>query len=230
MNLLPYIYEQAELSSRTGVPLMRAMPLAYPDDLRCAELTTHYLFGEQLLVAPVVEEGASEREVYFPAGRWLPLFGGGDPIVGGQSAVVAAELTHIPVFVRENGVVPLNLGVSVSLGDDVGNQVDGYMRFTLLVYLTSELAYTFEDDGGNTVTVTARLDGRRVRAEVEVTGSYAVTLLFRAVDHVSSVLVNSEPLPRASVLADLDAGQWYVRDSEVLVTLPVGSSSILVAL
>src|SRR5690606_40838820 len=113
---------------------------------------------------------------------------------------------------------------------DLGNQVDGYMRFTLLVYLTSELAYTFEDDGGNTVTVTARLDGRRVRAEVEVTGSYAVTLLFRAVDHVSSVLVNSEPLPRASVLADLDAGQWYVRDSEVLVTLPVGSSSILVAL
>lgn len=230
MNLLPYIYEQAKVSSLTGIPLMRAMPLAYPDDPRCAELTTQYLFGEQLLVAPVVEEGASGREIYFPPGEWLPLFGDVAPITGGEASIVPADLTQIPVYMRKNSVIPLNLGAGLALGDDVGNQVDEYERLTLLIYLTGELSYRFEDDQGNSASVAARHEGGSVHAEVEVSGSYPVTLRLSALGEATSVLLNGESLTRATALERLDAGQWYARGDEVLVTLPVGRASLVIAL
>ena len=61
MNLLPYIFSEARRSATTGVPLMRAMALAFPDDAATALLDQQYLFGEQLLVAPVVFPGARPR-------------------------------------------------------------------------------------------------------------------------------------------------------------------------
>ncbi|MFD0670716.1 TIM-barrel domain-containing protein [Cohnella sp. GCM10027633] len=231
MNLLPYIYEQAGISAGTGIPLMRAMALAYPDDPRCAELATQYLFGDALLAAPVTEEGATETEVYFPAGSWLPLFGDGRPVTGGKSALVPSELATIPVFLRENGVVPMNLGAGFALGDDVGNRVDGYERLAMLVYVTTELVYRFEDDLGNAAAIAVRKDGGSVHARVEVAGDYSVTLRLGALGEATSVLMNGAPLIRASELNGLNAGQWVQRSGEVLVTLPAGqASTILVAL
>ncbi len=231
MNLLPYIYEQASVSSQTGVPLMRAMPLAYPADSLCTELETQYMFGEQLLVAPVVEEGAVERDVYFPAGKWLPLFGGeARTVEGGGLARVHADLSDIPVFLRENGVLPLNLGGEALLGDDVGNRTDGYDRLTLLIYLTGELDYRFEDDRGNAVAIAASREGSGLRATVEVTGEYAATLRLGALGEATSVIVNEAPLPRTRELNELDAGRWIGRGDEVLLTLTRGRHAVFISL
>ncbi|MBD2843749.1 hypothetical protein IDH44_00980 [Paenibacillus sp. IB182496] len=99
MNLLPYLYAEAQRSAATGLPLMRAMLLDYPDDPRCAALEQQYLLGEALLVAPVTEEGATAVDVYLPEGEWLPLVdeaagmrfaGGGDE--AGDEAAPAAEV------------------------------------------------------------------------------------------------------------------------------------------
>ena len=66
MALLPYIMEEAEKSVKTGVPLMRALWLEYPEAKKAGNIYDEYLFGDDLLVAPVVEEGKTEREVYIP--------------------------------------------------------------------------------------------------------------------------------------------------------------------
>ncbi len=69
MNLLPYIYTEAKRSADTGVPMMRAMGLEFPQDPDAAALDQQYMFGEQLLVAPVTTASATNRDLHIPAGR-----------------------------------------------------------------------------------------------------------------------------------------------------------------
>ena len=104
---------------------MRAPLLHFPDDPRVWDLKREYLFGPDLYVAPVVEEGATERTLYLPPGRWVELWDrteydgtlegggtggfriGGAPVEGGREVTVDAPLDEIPVFVRMNAVIPL---------------------------------------------------------------------------------------------------------------------------
>lgn len=64
-RLMPYIYSYAQLSHQTAMPIMRAMPLIYPDDPNCEDLTTQYMFGDYLLV------GAFSDSIYLPVGKWI---------------------------------------------------------------------------------------------------------------------------------------------------------------
>ncbi len=74
MALIPYIMEQAEISVSTGIPLMRALLLDFPQDSKVWNIFDQYLFGEDLLVAPIVTEGATKRTVYVPSGKWVHIF------------------------------------------------------------------------------------------------------------------------------------------------------------
>ncbi|GAA4295990.1 glycoside hydrolase family 31 protein [Anaerocolumna aminovalerica] len=74
MALIPYIMEQAEISVSTGIPLMRALLLDFPQDSKVWNIFDQYLFGEDLLVAPIVTEGATKRTVYVPRGKWVHIF------------------------------------------------------------------------------------------------------------------------------------------------------------
>lgn len=101
MRLMPYIAQEAEALARSGLPLMRMPALAYPDDHdRLASDPYAYLFGRDLLVCPVVENGVSARLVQLPEGRWVDLWSRAR-IAGGRSVLVPAPLEMIPVFVRE---------------------------------------------------------------------------------------------------------------------------------
>ncbi len=70
-QLYPYLAAAQRVYDRTGLPMMRSLALMYPGDRRGAALEDEYLFGPDLLVAPVVEEGARKRSVYLPRGRWV---------------------------------------------------------------------------------------------------------------------------------------------------------------
>lgn len=123
MNLLPYIWSEAIKSSRSGLPLMRALAVEYPDDARVRDFPYQYLFGEGLLVAPVAWEGQTELEVYLPDGVWHDLWSG-QRFEGAQTLTIATPKNHIPVFVRGGTVLALHLGASGKLGSAVGNAVD----------------------------------------------------------------------------------------------------------
>jgi len=70
-RLLPYIYSYAWEASRTGLPLVRPLALEFPDDAGSLDAPgDEYLFGRELLVAPVLHEGVTNRSVYFPPGKW----------------------------------------------------------------------------------------------------------------------------------------------------------------
>ena len=106
-RLMPYIYSHAWIASRTGLPLVRAMALEFPDDAGAvATPGDEYMFGSELLVAPVLYEGQSNRRVYFPKGTWIDWDYGYD-YEGGREWVVAAPQNRIPVAVRAGAIIPM---------------------------------------------------------------------------------------------------------------------------
>jgi len=96
--LAPYARSLARAYEADGLPLMRPLFLHYPDDPRCANLRDEYLYGQDLLVAPVMTRGASRRKVYIPEGEWLGLWDG-RPVLPGRVAV-PAPFGKPPVFYR----------------------------------------------------------------------------------------------------------------------------------
>ena len=103
-QLMPYLYSAVAETHRTGLPLMRGLWLHYPDDAKALAIQDAYLFGPDLLVAPVVELGAAERKVYLPAGTWWD-FWTQEKVAGGEMTI-PVTLDSMPVFVRAGAIVP----------------------------------------------------------------------------------------------------------------------------
>jgi alpha-D-xyloside xylohydrolase len=110
-DLIPYVRSFMHAASSSGVPVMRPLLFEFPDDpeaARLVELADQYLYGSELMVAPVLAAGATSRAVYLPAGagRWLD-YNGRRQVGAGPGMVTAdAPLDTIPVFVREGAIVP----------------------------------------------------------------------------------------------------------------------------
>jgi alpha-glucosidase (family GH31 glycosyl hydrolase) len=105
-RLLPYLYSAVRESCATGMPVMRALWLHYPDDAKAVACGNEYLFGENLLVAPVVEKGAATRQVYLPKGSWYD-FWSNEVIEGGREISRNVDLETIPLYVRAGSILPL---------------------------------------------------------------------------------------------------------------------------
>ncbi|MBO5352119.1 MAG: glycoside hydrolase family 31 protein [Lachnospiraceae bacterium] len=99
-KLRPYIRECMKEASENGSPVMRPMFYDFHEDKVCWETEDQYMFGPDLLVAPVMEEGVSTRTVYLPVGEiWTESYTG-KKYEGGQTVVAEAPIDVIPVFVR----------------------------------------------------------------------------------------------------------------------------------
>jgi alpha-glucosidase (family GH31 glycosyl hydrolase) len=99
LRAVPLLLRLWKKSVRSGIPPTRPLWLAYPQDRRARAQDQEWLLGRDLLVAPVVEEGASSRSVYFPAGCWQDP-GTGRRFHGARSRVVEAPLDTLPYFFR----------------------------------------------------------------------------------------------------------------------------------
>jgi alpha-glucosidase (family GH31 glycosyl hydrolase) len=109
-RLMPYLYTLAWQNHRTGLPLVRPLFFADPGDDRLHDVTSAYLLGESLLVAPVTTEGARTKDVVLPEGTWT-AWGTDQPRTetyeGGQTVTVDAPIDRIPVFVKAGSIVPM---------------------------------------------------------------------------------------------------------------------------
>jgi alpha-glucosidase len=119
IRLFPYIRSLANDAVFSGKPLWIPLGLAFPDDEDAWPLLDQLLFGEGLMVAPVVTEGAVSRDVYFPEGRWAPMLNAGTAVTGPTTTTVDAPLGEIPVFLRAGGIVPMTANTPRTLMDDV---------------------------------------------------------------------------------------------------------------
>src|SRR5262245_8974614 len=139
-QLMPYTYTLAWEARQTGMPLMRALWLHYPDDAAARALGTEYLWGRDLLIAPVFEKGARSRTVYLPAGTWYDWWTGARH-AGGQKVTRAVDLATMPIFVRAGAIIPLD-PVRQYTSQAVSEPT------TLRVFRGTDGQYTlYEDDG-----------------------------------------------------------------------------------
>lgn len=98
-RLVPYLVQQAEESVRRSTPLMRALFVDWPRDDRIWEFPHQYALGDDLLVAPVTEEGATTWDVYLPEGDWVDVWTG-EEVEGGRVVTRDVPLDIIPVYCR----------------------------------------------------------------------------------------------------------------------------------
>lgn len=104
-QLLPYTYTIVREAHDTGMPPMRALWLHYPEDPKAAAIGDEYLWGRDILVAPVTERGATARQVYLPQGIWYD-FWTGVRVEGNTTITRQVDLATMPVYIRAGAVVP----------------------------------------------------------------------------------------------------------------------------
>jgi alpha-glucosidase (family GH31 glycosyl hydrolase) len=103
-QLVPYVRAAAATAARTGLPIVRPLCLTDSADPRGWTLADAYGYGPALWVAPVLDEGAREREVALPRGEWIEAWSG-ERVRGGEEIVAPAPLHMVPVWVREGSIV-----------------------------------------------------------------------------------------------------------------------------
>jgi alpha-glucosidase/alpha-D-xyloside xylohydrolase len=102
---MPYLYSAVREAHDTGMPVMRALWLHYPDDPKAVACGDEYLWGRDVLVAPVVEKGVSKRRLYLPRGLWYDHWTR-TPVMGGQEVTRYVNLGTMPIYVRAGAVLP----------------------------------------------------------------------------------------------------------------------------
>ncbi|MFC4463354.1 TIM-barrel domain-containing protein [Streptomyces xiangluensis] len=109
-RLRPYLHEQMRVAAAAGVPPMRPLFVDFPQDEASWAVEDQFLFGPDILVAPITEPGARSREVYLPAGRTWTDAWTGDAHDGGRTLTVEAPIERIPVFTTRGAELPLKEG------------------------------------------------------------------------------------------------------------------------
>jgi alpha-glucosidase len=217
-ELLPHVYNTMKEASDTGVPALRPLFLEFPNDAKTWALDDEFMFGRELLVAPVLREQASERLVYLPAGNWYD-FWTGKPVEGGRAFKVPVTLDTLPIFVRA-GAFLFRQPVVQNTGQMESQPLDVY------AYPAAASSASFYEDDGATTDAQAFLrrrftqtrSGSSVVVEVGAAeGAWRpqareLRLHVRDEARVGRVLLNKSAVPRE---------RWSVSDDGfVVVGLP----------
>ncbi len=106
-QLMPYLFGTAIKAHERGIPMMRAMPLAFPDDPGCDTLDRQYMLGDALLVAPVLSADGLV-DYYLPEGRWTNVLNG-EVIEGGRWVRESHGYLSLPLLARPNAIIPVGI-------------------------------------------------------------------------------------------------------------------------
>lgn len=244
-RLLPYLYNAFYQSTETGIPIMRALLLDYPDDEKAMAPTpdqqnNEFLFGDDLLVAPVVKEGRTERTVYLPKGTWYDFWT--DKQYLGPACITAnAPIDRIPLFIKGGAIIPTRQNVEY-----VEQAPINPLTFEIYPEGNSSRSY-YEDDGvsfayrkGVFLLEHISLDqhGDSVRLEISShEGSYVPpsrSLLFKI--HGQAILPTdvtfgnetTKVLPSVAMLGKTSFGAAYDNETRILWISVLDSNSHLI--
>ncbi len=141
-RMLPYLYSAVHECATTGMPIMRALWLEYPNDPKAVACGDEYLWGKNVLVAPVVEKGAETRQIYLPAGGWYD-FWTHERLEGSREISRNVDLGTMPLYVRAGSILPVG-----PVNQFVGEKVD--QPLSISIYPGGDASFLlYEDDGSS---------------------------------------------------------------------------------
>lgn len=157
MQLFPYLYTYAHLTRLTGENMIRKIPGRLYE----------FMLGNELLVAPVYESGATSRKVFLPEGKWINYWSG-ELLDGEKEHLVAAPIEQIPLFVRQGAIIPMRKYAS---SIEKGNND----TLTIHIYPGTNSTFTLiEDDGISNdylqgIYASTKIESKKSRSELKVT-------------------------------------------------------------
>lgn len=246
-SLLPYTYTLASQAHNDGLPMARPLYLDYPEQADAYSHPTEYLYGPDMLVAPVTSPGTvAQTTVWIPPGRWVDYFTGAS-FTGPMTTTLAVPLNRMPVFVRAGGIIPEQPPSSASAARVRATVLDVYPgsagSFTLYADSGTGLGYTRGQDSQTTITDTVGADGAGA-ASYRVTigsarGHYrgapgAMTYLVQMVDLTppSEVTLNGRRLAEHPPGSDSPGWSYQPATDTVVVStpaLPVDRATTVIA-
>lgn len=139
-RMLPYLYSAVRECATIGMPIMRPLWMHFPNDPKSVACGDEYLWGKNLLVAPVVEKSATTRRVYLPPASWFD-FWSGERIEGGREIERPVDLETLPLYIRAGSILPMG-----PVKQFVDEKVDGPLIVSL--YPGADASFLlYEDDG-----------------------------------------------------------------------------------
>jgi alpha-glucosidase (family GH31 glycosyl hydrolase) len=140
-QLQPYNYTLAWQARKTGMPFIRSLWLHDPGDEKARGIGSEFLWGKDLLVAPVFEKGARSRELYLPRGEWYDWWTG-ERLTGGRKIRREVDLNTMPIYARAGSIIPLD-PVRQYAAEPVSAPT------TLLVHPGADGTFTLYEDAGD---------------------------------------------------------------------------------
>ncbi|MBR0069697.1 MAG: DUF4968 domain-containing protein [Synergistaceae bacterium] len=184
-RMTPYLYSLEYEASQTGSPIMRALVYEFQNDPNVYDESFEFMFGHDILVANVIEEGAKSRRVYLPAGSdwydWKTF----KFYEGGQYIDIPVDMSSIPMFIRSGAVIPLADNQLMSMERD---------HITALRIIIApdghERTFTYYDDDGRT---NEYLTGNFRRTDIHVSGDNVVKVKFDShgsyIDQIETLMI-----------------------------------------
>ncbi len=232
-ELIPYTYTLAAESHETGVPMTRPLYLDDPGDAAAYTHSDEYLYGPDVLVAPVTAPGDDPTvSVWLPPGRWIDYFTGAT-FTGPTTVSMAVPLSRLPVFVRSGGIVPEQETAATSGDPDAALNIRAYAggsgSFDLYDDGGSGLGYTRGERADTHITTSSTSQGGEVSTEVtiaatrgrfsgQVTNSHDRVQIID-VSLPSSVTVDGRAVPERSV-GSAPGWSYQAATATVSVVLP----------
>jgi alpha-D-xyloside xylohydrolase len=209
--LMPYIYTYASIARQTSLPILRPMLLEFPDDPTTYALDLQYMFGSELLVAPIFNE-RGERTIYLPQGRWIDYWSH-EILTGPCNISVRVALDVLPLYVRANALIPTTRPV-LFMADEPFEEI------TVDAYLLEHGTFDLHDNDGLT-RISAELANNQLRVIIEgVRQSLSLRLIpLAGAPMVTGVMVNGQEFALAAQeVAEEDTNSWtHTQDGALLV-------------
>ena len=229
LRLFPYEWTYAQRIAVDGRPIQRPLGLAYP------ELGVHpsdtYLFGDDLLVAPVLQRGMRQRDVVLPPGSSWVDWWTNEMYDGGQTITVAAPLDKLPLFLRSGGIVPLLRPTIDTLAPTTApERVDSYATDPGALYpriAPGNASFVLFD--GTEIRQTADLHGMLVATKSGTEFRSFMLLEVVAVPSIAAVRLDATPLAMVEDLAQLETESvgWTVAPGGTLfIKTPAGEHDV----
>ena len=224
-NLLNYIYNAAIKAHRTGTSMMQSLAVAFPGESELSTVNDEYMFGGDLLVAPITSEN-NGRTIHFPAGHWTSLWTG-QSMSGPSTATIDTPLSVIPVYVKSAAIIPVQLAPGLELGESMS---PGRVN-TLLITPpaeTQDINFIDEQATNSTAVLHPTTNGYEISLKNDPNTQYL--LIYNSTDHKmpSSISIDGQILPRQeSSTPSTNASGWHTDSAMHRTVIPLPASQTI---
>jgi len=181
-SMMPYLFNQAVVAHKDGIPMLRAMMVEFAGDPACDTLDLQYMLGDSLLVAPVMRADNS-ADYYLPAGKWTHLLTG-EVVEGGRWVRSTHDFLSAAVYVRENTILPIG---PVQERPDYDYEKQVCLRIYQLADKAKAVRTVNTQKGDVAFTATATREGKVIEVQVAGGAKSAWSVQLVGISNVAAV-------------------------------------------